>query len=52
LVRVDAHKPKPTVSYFIIALDALVMEDNVSHAFTYFKGNETLIVLGDMLQQQ
>lgn len=50
--RTNAHTPKPTVSYFIIALDALIMEDNISHAFTYFKGNETFLVLGDMLQQQ
>ncbi len=48
LVRVDAHKPKPTVSYFILALDALIMEDNISHAFTYFARNETFLDLGDM----
>lgn len=52
LVRTDAHKPKPTVSYFIIALDALIMEDNISHAFTYFNGNETFLVLGDRFQEQ
>ncbi len=52
LVRVDAHTPKPTVSYFILAIDALMMEDNISYAFTYFNGNETFLVLGDMFQRQ
>ena len=52
LVRTDAHTPKPTVSYFILAIDALMMEEHISYAFTYFNGNETFLDLGDLFQQQ
>ena len=51
-VRTDAHTPKPTVSYFILALDALMMEERTSYALMYFKGNETFLDLGDLFQQQ